>query len=203
MTARPGRAPHAWVLGSALQPGAFWALVILTALAMGTPAVAIAQVFRCESESGVPEYTNTPRAKCRRLDLAPLTTIPAPPSKSSSTLPTSTPNSPTSPNAPGLASGATSQRPNSSGSSGGTALRIDPATQKSRDTDRRRILQDELSKEQARLDSLQPEIVAAEAALAKDGSAKAPDRLTRLREERARTEGNVKALNREISLLKD
>jgi hypothetical protein len=191
------------VLGSALQPGAFWALVILTALAMGTPAVAIAQVFRCESESGVPEYTNTPRAKCRRLDLAPLTTIPAPPSKSSSTLPTSTPNLSTSPNAPGPASGATSQRPNSSGSSGGTALRIDPATQKSRDTDRRRILQDELSKEQARLDSLQPEIVAAEAALAKDGSAKAPDRLTRLREERARTEGNVKALNREISLLKD
>jgi len=178
MTARPGRAPHTWVLGPALQPCALWALVMLTALAMGAPAVAIAQVFRCESDSGVPEYTNTPRAKCRRLDLAPLTTIPAPPSKS--------------PNA--------SQRP---GGSGDAALRVDPATQKARDTDRRRILQDELTKEQTRLDSLQPEIVAAEAALAKDGSAKAPDRLTRLREERARTEGNLKALQREISLLKD
>ncbi len=181
MTARPGRAPHTWVLGPALQPCALWALVMLTALAMGAPAVAIAQVFRCVSDSGVPEYTNTPRAKCRRLDLAPLTTIPAPPSKS--------------PNA--------SQRSNGSGSSGGTALRIDPATQKSRDTDRRRILQDELSKEQARLDSLQPEIISAEAALAKDGAGKNPYRLTRLREERTRTEGNVKALNREISLLKD
>jgi len=178
MTARPGRAPHAWVLGPALQPCALWALVMLTALAMGTPPVAIAQVFRCESDSGVPEYTNNPRAKCRRLDLAPLTTIPAPPSKS--------------PNA--------SQRP---GGSGDAALRVDPATQKARDADRRRILQDELTKEQARLDSLHSEIIAAEAALAKDGSAKAPDRLTRLREERARTEGNLKALHREISTLKD
>jgi len=184
MTARPGRAPHAWVLGPALQLCAPWALVMLTALAMGTAPVAIAQVFRCESDSGVPEYTNTPRAKCRRLDLAPLTTIPAPPSKSSQS----------------AESRAALQRP---GGSGDAALRVDPATQKARDTDRRRILQDELTKEQARLDSLHSEIIAAEAALAKDGSAKAPDRLTRLREERARTEGNVKALHREISSLKD
>ncbi len=184
MKSRPDRAPHARVLGPALRPGALWAPLILTVLAIGFSSIATAQVFRCESESGVPEYTNTPRAKCRRLDLAPLTTIPAPPSKSS---PTSTARN-------------ASQRP---GGSGEAALRVDPATQKARDTDRRRILQDELAKEQARLDSLQPEIVAAEAALAKGGAGKASDRLTRLREEQTRTEGNLKALNREISLLKD
>jgi len=184
MAVRPDRAPHTRVLGPALQSGALRALVILIALAMGAPSSVIAQVFRCESESGVPEYTNTPRAKCRRLDLAPLTTIPAPPSKPSQS----------------AESRAASQRP---GGSNDTALRIDPATQKARDADRRRILHDELAKEQARLDSLQPEIVAAEAALAKGGASKVPERLSRLREERARTEGNLKALNREISLLKD
>lgn len=192
MTERPDRAPHAWVLGSAL--------LILITLAMGDGPVAVAQVFRCESESGVPEYTNTPRAKCRRLDLAPLTTIPAPPSKSSPSAAT-LPNTSAAPMGSSSASVAGSQRQNAS--SGGTALRIDPATQKARDADRRRILQDELAKEQARLDSLQPEIVAAEAAHAKGGSAKPPDRLIRLREERVRTEGNLTALNREISLLKD
>jgi hypothetical protein len=167
--------------------------LILIVLAIGSPQIATAQVFRCESESGVPEYTNTPRAKCRRLDLAPLTTIPAPPSKSSSAESSSATTAAST-------SRTASQRP---GGSGDAALRIDPATQKARDADRRRILQDELAKEQARLDLLQPEIVAAEAALAKGGASKVPERLSRLREERARTEGNLKALNREISLLKD
>jgi len=193
MKSRPDRAPSARVLGPAWRPGALWAPLILTVLAIGSPSIAAAQVFRCESESGVPEYTNTPRAKCRRLDLAPLTTIPAPPSKSSSSASSSA-------TTPASTSRSASQRP---GGSGDAALRVDPATQKARDTDRRRILQDELAKEQARLDSLQPEIVAAEAALAKSGAGKAPDRLTRLREERTRTEGNLQALNREISLLKD
>jgi len=198
MKSRPDRAPHARVLGPALRSGALWAPLILTVLAIGFSSITAAQVFRCESESGVPEYTNTPRAKCRRLDLAPLTTIPAPPSRSSPNSPSSTPSS--SATAPASTARNASQRP---GGSGDAALRVDPTTQKARDTDRRRILQDELAKEQARLDSLQPEIVAAEAALAKGGAGKAPDRLTRLREEQTRTEGNLKALNREISLLKD
>jgi hypothetical protein len=193
MRSRPDRAPHARVLGPAWRSGALWVPLILTVLAIGSPPIAIAQVFRCESESGVPEYTNTPRAKCRRLDLAPLTTIPAPPSKSSSSASSSATTAAST-------SRTASQRP---GGSGDAALRIDPATQKARDADRRRILQDELAKEQARLDLLQPEIVAAEAALAKGGASKVPERLSRLREERARTEGNLKALNREISLLKD
>jgi len=193
MKSRPDRAPNARVLGPAWRSSVLRTLLILTILAVDSPSIATAQVFRCESESGVPEYTNTPRAKCRRLDLAPLTTIPAPPSKSSSSAPSSA-------TTPASTSRTASQRPSGSGD---TALRVDPATQKARDADRRRILQDELAKEQARLDSLQPEIVAAETALAKGGAGKAPDRLTRLRDERTRTEGNLKALNREISLLKD
>jgi len=193
MKSRPDRAPNARVLGPAWRPRILRTLLTLTILAVDSSSTATAQVFRCESESGVPEYTNTPRAKCRRLDLAPLTTIPAPPSKSSSSAPSSA-------TTPASTSRNASQRPSGSGD---TALRVDPATQKARDADRRRILQDELAKEQARLDSLQPEIVAAEAALAKGGAGKAPDRLTRLRDERTRTEGNLKALNREISLLKD
>jgi predicted nucleic acid-binding Zn-ribbon protein len=64
--------------------------------------------------------------------------------------------------------------------------------------DRRRILEEELAKEQARLEALRQELSAAQS-----GQPKALDRTVRLREELGRTEGNLKALNREISSLKD
>ena len=201
---------------------------------------ASAQVFRCESPNGVPEYTNTPRDRCARLDLAPVTTIPVPvPRPTQSGSAGSGAGSTSSGNAP-LRSGTTN---GSIGLSvpGPSALRVDAATQKARDMDRRRILEEELAKEQARLEALRQEISAAEslqsmaslplakspqptqqpaqsektlqpaqrsidrtaAGAAQSGQPKALDRTMRLREELGRTEGNLKALNREISSLKD
>jgi hypothetical protein len=158
---------------------------------------ACAQVFRCESANGVPEYTNTPRDRCARLDLAPLTTIPAPAQRRAPSGSADAAAGSTAPGSTPLRSGA------GNGSMGMTApsaatLRVDPATQKARDVDRRRILEEELAKEQARLESLRQEIGAAPS-----GQPKALDRAVRLREELGRTEGNLKALNREISSLKD
>ncbi len=159
---------------------------------------ASAQVFRCESANGVPEYTNTPRDRCARLDLAPVTTIPVPAQR------------PAQPGSAGAGSTTSGNAPLRSGTSNGSvgmsvpgapglsALRVDPATQKARDMDRRRILEEELAKEQARLEALRQEISAAQI-----GQPKALDRTVRLREELGRTEGNLKALNREISSLKD
>jgi len=159
---------------------------------------ASAQVFRCESANGVPEYTNTPRDRCARLDLAPVTTIPVPAQR------------PRQPGSAGAGSTTPGNAPLRSGTSNGStglsvpgvpgpsALRVDPATQKARDIDRRRILEEELAKEQARLEALRQEIGAVQS-----GQPKALDRTVRLREELGRTEGNLKALNREISSLKD
>ncbi len=162
---------------------------------------ASAQVFRCESANGVPEYTNTPRDRCARLDLAPVTTIPVPAQRPAQ--PGSAGAGSTTPGNAPLRSGTSNGSvglsvPGVPGIPGPSALRVDPATQKARDMDRRRILEEELAKEQARLEALRQEISAAQS-----GQPKALDRTVRLREELGRTEGNLKALNREISSLKD
>lgn len=162
---------------------------------------ASAQVFRCESANGVPEYTNTPRDRCARLDLAPVTTIPVPAQRPAQ--PASAGAGSTTPGNAPLRSGTSNGSvglsvPGVLGIPGPSALRVDPATQKARDMDRRRILEEELAKEQARLEALRQEIRAAQS-----GQPKALDRTVRLREELGRTEGNLKALNREISSLKD
>lgn len=174
------------------------ARILILGLLVPAAWSASAQVFRCESANGVPEYTNTPRDRCARLDLAPLTTIPAPvqrPAQSGSAGAGST----ASGNATlrsGTANGSLGL--SAPGAPGPSSLRVDPATQKARDMDRRRILEEELAKEQARLEALRQEISAVQS-----GQPKALDRTVRLREELGRTEGNLKALNREISSLKD
>ena len=53
------------------------ALTGAAALLAWSPAQA--QVYRCESDAGVPVYQGTPSGRnCRAVDLTPLTTIPAP-----------------------------------------------------------------------------------------------------------------------------
>ena len=54
------------------------AILILGVSAIGMSS-ALAQVYRCESAGGVPVYQGTANGKdCQPIDLAPLTTIPAP-----------------------------------------------------------------------------------------------------------------------------
>jgi len=169
------------------------ALAGAVALPAWTPAQA--QVYRCESDAGVPVYQGSPSGRnCRAIDLAPLTTIPAP-------------------KLPAPKSGATAGKSGSpgAGASGGTAAgtpadfpRVDASTQRARDDGRRRILEDELRKEEARLEALREEY--------KDGEPdrlgnernyqKYLDRVERLRSDIASSEANIGSLKRELSAIR-
>ncbi|HLT25830.1 MAG TPA: DUF4124 domain-containing protein [Zeimonas sp.] len=159
-----------------------------TGLAACLPS-ALAQVYRCDSPNGVPVYQGTPKGEnCRPVDLQPLTTIPAPKLPAAQGAP-----------APSPASRVSSARPSPEG-----FPKVDAAAQRARDDDRRRILEDELQKEQARLDELKAEY--------KDGEPdrlgnernyqKYLDRVARLEEDIARTESNIASLRRELSTIR-
>ena len=182
--------------------------VVLAAVFAGASAHASAQIYRCEGPDGVVEYSNSPAAaqsgrNCRAIEISPITTIPAP------KLP---------PRAPAPATGA---QPGAAGSATGTGStaataaarppgsenfpRVDAATQKSRDGDRRRILEDELRKEELRLAELrkeyndgEPERVGGER-----NYQKYLDRVQRLKEDLARSESNVAAIRRELGAIRE
>ncbi|MDP4301285.1 hypothetical protein Q8X39_11610 [Leptothrix discophora] len=71
--------------------------------------------------------------------------------------------------------------------------RIDPAEQRARDTDARRILDGELRKEEDRLAQLQKDL--------KDASSATPERQAELRAALARKEADVAAIRRELAKL--
>ena len=105
------------------------------------PVAAAAQIYRCEN-NGVVEYSNSPAsgrdAKCRPIDLPNITTIPAPKVPSQPAAGT---------RAPGAAATPTPA----------SFPRVDGSAQRARDADRRRILEDELKKEETRLAELRAE----------------------------------------------
>lgn len=139
-----------------------------------------AQIWRCEGAHGVAEYTNAPaeprERNCRQITSAPITTIPAP------ALPRSA--------APRDGRSTTVSPPG--------YPRIDVASQKARDSDRRRILDDELRSEGARQSELRGEYERAERA-----EPRSPERLRTLKEALARSGANVDALRRELAAIKD
>lgn len=151
-------------------------------------ASASAEVYRCESDSGVPVYQGTPNGRnCRQIDLAPLTTIPAP------KLPAARP-------AAGAAQAGGAARPSPNG-----FPKVDASTQRERDSERRRILEDELRKEETRLAELK--------AVYKDGEPdrlgdernyqKYLDRVQRLKDDIGRSEGNIASIRRELGAIRD
>lgn len=165
-----------------------------------------AQYFRCETDSGVPEYTNAPtsaqRANCKRVDLPVITTIPsAPVTSTRGTVPPSS--------APAAGAQGTAGQGGASGAaatpSPANFPRVDPAVQRLRDNDRRRILEDELRKEEARLSELRREFNNGEPERRPDERqpAKYFERVQKLRDDIGRSEGNVASLRRELSALRD
>lgn len=171
--------------------------VLLAVSLLSAAPAAFAQIYRCESENGVTVYQGTSSGKnCRALDLAPLTTIPAP------KLPEPKPAA--APKAPGAAAGSAGA-PASASRSPDSFPKVDSSVQRSRDNDRRRILQSELQKEETKLAELKDEY--------KDGE---PDRLgsernyqryldrvQRLKEDIGRAEANVASIRRELGMIKD
>ena len=139
-------------------------------------------VYLCVDKRGNKEYRNTGVTKgCKRVDLPGLTTVPAPSRKS------------------GTATAATRKA-----SSPANFPKVDGATQKSRDSDRRQILLDEQKAEEQKLANLKKEYNNGEPERRGDerNYAKYQERTGKMKEDIERSEKNIEALQREIGKLK-
>lgn len=165
---------------SAGAPAALVLAPIIVSVAVPVPAYAQSSpIFRCEGESGTPTYQNTPGGKnCKQLNLQPLTTVPGP-----------------APRAGGKQA--------NSAIAGTGFSKVDSATQRDRDSDRRRILEDELRKEQSRLSDLRKDFNDGEPERRGDerNYQKYLDRVAQMKEDIARSESNVASIKRELSSL--
>lgn len=157
------------------------------ALVLPMKAQAQSEVFLCPGPSGVPEYKNNGNTKgCRKLALPEVVTIPAPKQPA---------NRATSPQS-GAAAGS---------ASGGAFPRIDSATQRTRDGERRGVLERELRDEEGKLAALKKEYNNGEPErLGNERNyQKYLDRVAALKEDIARSEANLSAIRRELSALKE
>jgi hypothetical protein len=178
---------------------------VLSTSAVLLPSPVAAQVYRCDSESGVPVYQGSPSGmNCRPIDMTPLTTIPAPQLPPAASRP-----------AGSSAGQQGAGQSNGQGSAGqGSARpaatppqvpRVDARTQRTREGERRSILETELAREEGRLDSLRREY--------KDGEPdrlgsernyqKYLDRVERLKDDIARAEANIGSLKRELAAIRE
>jgi hypothetical protein len=170
---------------------------LLIAVGLGAaPLLASAQIYRCDTPSGVPLYQNAPGPGCKSLDLPNITTIPAP----------KLPAQPAGPRQGGAAPG--NGGASGAGQATGTATafpKVDASSQRTRDLDRRRILEDELNKEEARLGELRAEFNGGEPDRRGDerNYQKYLDRVQRLKEDISRSESAVSSLRREMAALRD
>ena len=142
------------------------------------------EIFVCVGENGEKQFTNTGNVKtCKRMDVQPILTVPA------SRVPA----------AKGNVQPALEQRASASPAN---FPRVDGDTQRSRDGDRRRILEDELKGEEERLAKLKSDYNNGEPERRGDerNFALYRERTQRLQDDIARTENNVRALLRELSL---
>jgi len=206
------------------------ALAALAAMMSCGAAIADTTIYKHVDESGRVTYSNKPMKGASVVDLEPLTTIPTPPAviaaKSNFTLsdangtPTRIEKASLTEDKPAKAKPVALVTP-----IGPTAMRcVDTQTQKKRDDDRRRILEQELATEQQSLDrvraSLREEqqntqLVAAVRA-AQQAVDPSPSQLAQLRNDLDRVSGrirglqataseheqNIEALRKEIGALK-
>lgn len=161
--------------------------VMLLSFGIAAPCAAqSSDIYLCVDEAGNKSFQNVGNSKgCKRMDVGPVLSLPAPrlPAARSSVQP------------------AVEER---AGATPASFPRVDRDTQRTRDTDRRRILEDELKVEEDRLQRLLGEYNNGQPERRGDerNYALYQERLNRLREDIARTEVNVGALRREMSLLR-
>ncbi len=157
------------------------ALAALLLLGASAAARANSDIFVCEDAEGRKTYQNTGAGRgCKRLDVQPALSVPAP-------------------RQPQGRSASVEARPISPAS----FPRVDSQTQRTRDGDRRRILEDELGAEESKLQDLRTEYNSgAPQRLAGERSdARYQERVARLQAEVQRTENNIASLKRELALL--
>lgn len=162
-------------------------LLFLCALSTVAPlSHAQGQVFRCPGNL----YTDQLSAKeaadrgCKTIEGTPITVIQAPPRRDAG-------------KAPATATGA------AIAASGAREARVDPAEQKARDSDARRILEGELRKEEERLAALRKEYNNGQPERLGDerNYQKYLDRVEGLKTAIARKEADIAALKREMTKL--
>ncbi|WP_317845755.1 DUF4124 domain-containing protein [Cupriavidus cauae] len=149
------------------------------------------EIYVCSGPKGVPEYRNGNGGKgCKRLDLPDVLTVPV-----------------TRQAARGVGGGG-GGGVNPAPIDGATAAnfpRIDAATQRRRDGERRAVLEEELRSEQAKLATLRAQFNEGQPERQGDerNYQRYLDRTAALREDIARSEANAAALRRELANLKD
>jgi hypothetical protein len=162
---------------------------VLLSFGVAAPWAALAQasdIYLCIDEQGNKSYQNVGSGKgCKRVDVGPVLSMPA----------------------PRLPAGRSAMQPaveERASVSPASFPRVDRDTQRTRDSDRRRILEDELKAEEDRLARLRTEFNNGEPERRGDerNYALYQERIQRLREDIARVETNVGALRREIALLR-
>ena len=164
------------------RPGVY----LLIGTFAAAPALAQGDIFLCVDDAGRKTYQNTGTAKgCKRVDVQPLVTVPAP------RLP--------------AASGNGGIRPAVDQRIAGFP-RVEADTQRARDNDRRRILEDELKVEEERLARLRTEFNDGQPERNGDETrnfARYQERVARMQDDIQRSESNVAALRRELALLRN
>ena len=160
--------------------------LVSTALAAASFAVQAqpSEIFLCVDADGNKTFQNVGTGKgCKRMDVGPVLSVPAP------RLP------------PQRANREAEDRVTVSPAS---FPRVDRETQRSRDNDRKRVLEDELKSEEEKLARLKSEFNNGEPERRGDerNFALYAERVQKLRDDVARAEGNVSALRREIALLR-
>jgi hypothetical protein len=158
--------------------------LVATVCALPTIVAAQSDIFVCVDEHGQKSFQNTGNVKgCKRMDVQPILTVPAT-------------------RQPAARNGASGEaRPSVSPAN---FPRVDRETQRVRDSDRRRILEDELRVEEERLLKLKAEFNNGEPERRGDerNYALYRERVQRLQEDIGRTEGNIGSLRRELALLR-
>jgi hypothetical protein len=161
------------------------ALTFATALAAAGPARA--DVYVCANEQGQKTYTDSPGRTCRRLDLPAATTLPAPRPQGAAARPAKKGQ-----DGPDTAAAAAPPA---------GFPRVDNATQKARDADRRSILEQELRAETEKLAALRKEYNNGEPERRGDerNYAKYQERTAQMKGDLNRAQQNVEALTRELA----
>jgi hypothetical protein len=154
-------------------------LVLLAPLALALAAPAWGDTFKCVDANGRPTYTNMKeetKGKNCSLVMREISIVPAGPMAPAARAPAASPSPAGFP-------------------------KVDPATQKSRDGARRRILEEELSTEEKALVQAKAELTEQEGIRTGDerNYQRVLDRLQRYKDEVERHEKNITALKKELS----
>lgn len=163
------------------------ALCLSTALFWLAAAPADAQdIFKCADVDGRVLYSNVPTKNCRKIVLEPINVAPPP-------------KAPAKPGAPKAATATPADFP-----------KVDDKTQKSRDGDRRRILENELAGEQQNAEQAKKELAAQQEVVLPServqggaiNGAKVQERLQAYKDKVALHERNIEAIRKEIANLR-